>query len=115
MATTVKPASFTGGTVSAASSSPATLAVPAPGRYEIDTGRSAGIFSTRHLFGLALVCGGFAIRAGTVEVAEPVTDSRQSSIGCAVPWPGATRSNAVAGACQGRGRGVSGRVPIVVA
>ena len=60
----------------AASSSPATLAVPAPGRYEIDASRSAVAFRTRHLFGLAPVRGSFAIWAGTVEVAEPVTDSR---------------------------------------
>ena len=108
MATTVKPAPFTGGTVSAASSSPATLAVPAPGRYEIDTGRSAGTFSTRHLFGLALVCGGFAIRAGTVEVAEPVTDSQAviNRLRSPLAWRNKVerRGRGVSGAWQGRVR-----------
>jgi len=33
-------------------------------------------FRTRHLFGLAAVRGSFAIRAGTVEVADPLGDSR---------------------------------------
>ena len=73
---TGKPGPFTGGTVDAAVSSPAALAVPAPGGYEIDTDRSAVTFRTRHLFGLAPVHGSFAIRAGTVEVAEPVTGSQ---------------------------------------
>jgi len=39
---TVKPDPVTGGTVGAAGSSPAALAVPAPGRYEIDTGPRCG-------------------------------------------------------------------------
>jgi len=73
---TVKPDPPTGGTADAASSSPAALAVPASGRYEIDTGHSAVAFRTRHLFGLAPVRGSFAIRAGTVQVAGPVTGSR---------------------------------------
>ena len=51
------------------------MATPPPGRYEIDTGRSAVAFRTRHLFGLAPVRGTFAIRAATIDVAEPVTDS----------------------------------------
>ena len=55
-------------------SSPTALARPQPGRYEIDTTRSAVTFRTRHLFGLAPVRGSFAIRAGTVEVAGPLTD-----------------------------------------
>jgi len=48
---------------------------PQLGRYEIDTGRSAVIFRTRHLFGLAPVRGTFAIRTGTIDVAEPLADS----------------------------------------
>jgi polyisoprenoid-binding protein YceI len=48
---------------------------PPPGRYEIDTGRSAVTFRTRHLFGLAPVRGRFAIRAGTVDIAEPLAAS----------------------------------------
>ena len=48
---------------------------PPPGQYEIDTGRSAITFSTRHLFGLAPVHGSFTIRTGTIHVGEPLTDS----------------------------------------
>jgi polyisoprenoid-binding protein YceI len=71
--TTVKPDPRQDGTSSAASGSPA---APPAGRYEIDTTRSAVTFRTRHLFGLAPVRGSFAIRAGSIEVAGPVTDSR---------------------------------------
>ena len=46
-----------------------------PGRYEIDSGRSATGSRTRHLFGLLPVRGTFAIRSGTVDIAEPLTDS----------------------------------------
>ena len=56
-------------------SSVAAQATPRPGRYEIDTGCSAVTFRTRHLFGLAPVRGSFAIRAATIDVAEPVTDT----------------------------------------
>ena len=63
------------GTADAMSGSPATQATPQPGRYEIDTGRSAVTFRTRHLFGLAPVRGSFAIRTGTIDVAEPLTGS----------------------------------------
>jgi len=56
------------------STSPVAPATPQPGRYEIDTTRSAVTFRTRHMFGLAPVRGSFAIRAGTVEVAGPPTD-----------------------------------------
>lgn len=52
-----------------------TLAAPPVGRYEIDTSRSTVRFRTRHLFGLAPVRGTFAIRGGTIEVAEPPTGS----------------------------------------
>ena len=48
---------------------------PRPGRYEIDTSWSAVTFRTRHLFGLAPVRGSFAIRAGTIDVAEPLAGS----------------------------------------
>jgi polyisoprenoid-binding protein YceI len=48
---------------------------PQLGRYAIDAGGSAVTFRTRHLFGLAPVRGTFAIRAGTVDVAEPLPDS----------------------------------------
>lgn len=48
---------------------------PPLGRYEIDTSCSTVTFRTRHLFGLAPVRGTFAIRTGTIDVAEPLTDS----------------------------------------
>jgi len=48
---------------------------PPLGRYEIDPGRSAVGFRTRHLFGLAPVRGTLAIRGGTVDVAEPLAAS----------------------------------------
>lgn len=48
---------------------------PRLGHYEIDAGRSAITFTTRHLFGLAPVHGAFAIRSGTVDVAEPAAAS----------------------------------------
>lgn len=62
------------GTVGGTSTSPVAPAAPQPGRYEIDTSRSAVTFRTRHMFGLAPVRGSFAIRAGRVEVAGPLTD-----------------------------------------
>jgi polyisoprenoid-binding protein YceI len=48
---------------------------PQLGRYEIDTGHSTVTFRTRHLFGLAPVHGRFAIRGGTVDIAEPLAAS----------------------------------------
>lgn len=50
--------------------------VPRLGRYTIDPGRSSLTFSTRHLFNLLPVRGSFAIRGGTVDVAEPLAESR---------------------------------------
>ena len=52
-----------------------TLTAPPMGRYAIDTSRSSIRFRTRHLFGLAPVRGRFAIRGGTIDVAEPPTGS----------------------------------------
>jgi polyisoprenoid-binding protein YceI len=52
-----------------------TAATPQPGHYDIDPSESAVTFATRHLFGLAPVRGTFAIKAGTVDVADPVTAS----------------------------------------
>jgi polyisoprenoid-binding protein YceI len=56
--------------------SPAAQAAPQAGRYEIDTSCSVVAFRTRHLFGLAPVRGNFMIRAGAVDVAESLGDSR---------------------------------------
>ncbi|WP_199429542.1 YceI family protein [Qaidamihabitans albus] len=50
-------------------------ATPQLGRYEIDTSNSAVTFRSRHLFGLMPVRGTFAIRTGTVDVAEPLACS----------------------------------------
>ncbi len=55
-----------------------TLTTPQLGRYEIDASGSTVRFRTRHLFGLAPVRGEFAIRTGTVDVTEPLADSRIS-------------------------------------
>jgi polyisoprenoid-binding protein YceI len=51
------------------------VTTPHPGRYDIDAGRAAVTFRTRHLFGLAPVRGRFAIRGGTVDVAGPLAAS----------------------------------------
>ncbi|HVT70889.1 MAG TPA: YceI family protein [Trebonia sp.] len=48
---------------------------PPLGRYEIDAGQSRVTFRTRHMFGLGPVRGTFAIRSGSADIAEPLTDS----------------------------------------
>ena len=63
------------GAAGVAISTPEAQAVPRPGRYEIDVSSSAVTFRTRHLFGLAPVRGSFAIRAGTIDVGEPLAGS----------------------------------------
>ena len=52
---------------------------PHLGRYQIDPRSSVVRFRTRHMFGLAPVRGTFAVRAGTVDVTEPLTASRVSA------------------------------------
>src|SRR5438105_3425611 len=55
---------------------PAVIATaPQPGHYNIDPRRSRVTFTTRHLFGLGRVNGGFAISGGTADVADPVAAS----------------------------------------
>ena len=55
---------------------PAVIATtPQPGHYDIDPDRSRVTFATRHLFGLGRVRGSFAIRGGTVDVADPIAAS----------------------------------------
>jgi polyisoprenoid-binding protein YceI len=49
---------------------------PRLGRYAIDTNRSSITFRTRHVFNLLPVRGSFAIRGGTIEVSEPLGESR---------------------------------------
>ena len=70
-----KPGQLNTGAAGAPSTSPVPQATPQPGRYEIDTTCSAVTFRTRHLFGLAPVRGSFAIRAGTIDVGEPLARS----------------------------------------
>jgi polyisoprenoid-binding protein YceI len=57
------------------SPSPRTQSQPPAGRYRIDADSSTVTFATRHLFGLAPVRGTFALRDGTVVVADPVAAS----------------------------------------
>jgi polyisoprenoid-binding protein YceI len=52
-----------------------TRQAPRLGRYEIDASRSRVTFRTRHMFGLGPVRGTFAIRSGSVDIAEPLADS----------------------------------------
>jgi polyisoprenoid-binding protein YceI len=54
---------------------PQTMPAPPLGRYEIDVSRSKVTFRTRHMFGLGPVRGTFAIRSGSVDIAEPLGDS----------------------------------------
>jgi len=63
------------GAAGVAISNPEAQAIPRPGRYEIDISSSTVTFRTRHLFGLAPVRGRFAIRAGTIDVGEPLANS----------------------------------------
>jgi polyisoprenoid-binding protein YceI len=51
------------------------MQAPRLGRYEIDASRSRVTFRTRHMFGLGPVRGTFAIRSGSVAIAEPLADS----------------------------------------
>ena len=48
---------------------------PRLGHYEIDVSQSRMTFRTRHMFGLGPVRGTFAIRSGSADIAEPLTDS----------------------------------------
>ena len=48
---------------------------PRLGHYEIDVSQSRVTFRTRHMFGLGPVRGAFAIRSGSADIAEPLTDS----------------------------------------
>jgi polyisoprenoid-binding protein YceI len=61
------------------SSAALTAATIQPGHYDIDPGRSAVTFRTRHLFGLAPVRGTFAIRRGAVDI-DPARPSGDSGI-----------------------------------
>ena len=48
---------------------------PRLGHYQIDVSQSRVTFRTRHMFGLGPVRGTFAIRSGSVDIAEPLADS----------------------------------------
>ena len=71
----LRPDQAKAGSPGAMISTPEAQEIPCPGRYEIDTSCSAVTFATRHLFGLAPVRGSFAIRAGMIDVGEPLADS----------------------------------------
>lgn len=70
-----RPGRANTGAASATIGTPQTQVAPRPGRYEIDTSCPAVTFRARHLFWLAPVRGSFAIRAGTIDVAEPLAGS----------------------------------------
>lgn len=55
-------------------------AVPPPGEFVIDPSRSEIAFSAKHQFGLGTVHGGFALRSGTIDLAEPATGSRVAAV-----------------------------------
>jgi polyisoprenoid-binding protein YceI len=61
--------------VNSPATQPAAIAVPAPGTYRIDAARSAITFTTRHLFGLGPVRGGFDLREGEIRVTDPLPES----------------------------------------
>jgi polyisoprenoid-binding protein YceI len=50
------------------STSPASIRVPAAGRYRLDPGTSVVTFRTRHLFGLGTVTGTMAITSGEISI-----------------------------------------------
>jgi polyisoprenoid-binding protein YceI len=56
-------------------STPVVATTPQPGHYAIDPASSRVTFTTRHLFGLARVNGGFAVRGGTADIADPIAVS----------------------------------------
>lgn len=58
-----------------ASASPSRIIAPPAGTYGLDTRHSGITFHTRHMFGLGPVHGTFALRDGSLTVAEPVEKS----------------------------------------
>ncbi|HET9966960.1 MAG TPA: YceI family protein [Streptosporangiaceae bacterium] len=54
---------------------PQIIQAPPLGHYEINASQSQVTFRTRHMFGLGPVRGTFAIRSGSVDIAEPLADS----------------------------------------
>lgn len=71
-------ATLTGMSETVMQTSPVT--VPPAGDYLIDVRHSAVTFTTRHLFGLAGVRGGFAIRDGHIHVAADVSRSTVQAV-----------------------------------
>jgi polyisoprenoid-binding protein YceI len=61
--------------VNSPATQPAAIVAPAPGTYRIDAARSAITFTTRHLFGLGAVRGGFELAEGEIRVTDPVHES----------------------------------------
>jgi polyisoprenoid-binding protein YceI len=58
--------------------STAKVTIPETGFYQVDPAATTVDFTTRHLLGLGPVKGRFTLRSGSIEVAEPLTDSRVS-------------------------------------
>ncbi|WP_229071007.1 YceI family protein [Actinoplanes sp. DH11] len=56
------------------------VALPAPGGYTIDAGRSTVTFATRHFFGLGAVRGTFSLSSGQVHVAADPTQSSATAV-----------------------------------
>ncbi|RAG81939.1 YceI family protein [Streptacidiphilus pinicola] len=85
-AATSTAAPVTAPVTAAAATPPATSTPPAlrPGRFAIDPVASTLSFTARHLFGLGLVRGTFAIRRGSVDVAEPPAGSTAVTAATAV-------------------------------
>lgn len=55
-------------------------AIPPPGEFVIDPSRSEIAFSAKHQFGLGTVHGRFALRSGTIDLADPATASRVAAV-----------------------------------
>ena len=54
------------------------VAIPATGTYTVDPATTTVAFNTRRVFGLGPVKGVFALRSGSLDVAEPLNASRVS-------------------------------------
>jgi polyisoprenoid-binding protein YceI len=54
------------------------VTIPATGTYQLDPASTSIAFNTRHIFGLGPVKGTFALRTGSIHVAEQPTRSRVS-------------------------------------
>jgi polyisoprenoid-binding protein YceI len=53
---------------------------PTPGHYRLDPDRTTIRFRTRHMFGLGVVRGEFALRGGHVDVADSISDTGVTAV-----------------------------------